>query len=62
MNVSVSSYRQIFSNVRFFRVRSVVHEAVGENCFGLRVSDRFYGYTPLESVIIGSGSLYGKVG
>jgi hypothetical protein len=37
-------------------------EAVGENCFGLRVSDRFYRYTPLESVIIESGSMYEKVG
>jgi hypothetical protein len=37
-------------------------EAVGENCFGLRVTDRFYRYTPLQSVIIGSGSMYGKVG
>jgi hypothetical protein len=36
-------------------------EAVGENCFGLMVSDRFYRYTPLESVIIESGSMYGKV-
>jgi hypothetical protein len=37
-------------------------EAVGENCFGLRVSDRFYRYTLLESVIIESGSTYGKIG
>jgi hypothetical protein len=37
-------------------------EAVGEICFGLRVSDRFYRDTPLESVIIESGSLDGKVG
>jgi hypothetical protein len=36
-------------------------EAVGENCFSLRVSDRFYRYPPLESVIIESGSMYGKV-
>jgi hypothetical protein len=37
-------------------------EAVGENCFDLRVSDRFYRDTPLESVIIESGSMDGKVG
>jgi hypothetical protein len=37
-------------------------EAVGENCFGLSVSDRFSRDTPLVSVIIESGSMSGKVG